>query len=224
MLVVLVVGYGGWRVVQDRFFDHLPQGTEAYAGGGGVTYAPAGHHYQVRLPVPPVESTASDTVDGQVYTAYNALIERLPDGWEMAVGTVAIGPRPGLTDEVLDEALLSTATGMAAAANATTKRAHDDHPRGLSRDRCLTRHRRRLPGQDAALLRRFERLLSARALVERCRQAVPRAHGLVPRRSVAERRRALNACVLARSPRPASGAPTCRERTGRTWWSRLRAG
>ncbi len=121
VLVVLVVAYGGWRVVQDRFFDHLPQGTEEYAGGGGVTYAPAGHHYQVRLPVPPVESTASDTVDGQVYTAYNALIERLPDGWEIAVGTVAIGPRPGLTDEVLDAALLSTATGMAAAANATTK-------------------------------------------------------------------------------------------------------
>jgi len=121
VLVVLVVAYGGWRVVQDRFLDHVPKGTEAYAGGGGVTYAPAGHHYQVRLPVMPVESTASDTVDGQVYTAYNAVIERLPDGWEMAVGTVAVGPRPGLADEVLDEALLSTATGMAAAAHATTK-------------------------------------------------------------------------------------------------------
>ena len=121
VLVVLAVGYGGFRVVQDRFFTNLPPGTEAYADGGGVAYAPAGHHYEVRLPVAPVESTASDTVNGQVYTAYNALIERLSDGWEMAVGTVEIGAQPGVTDTVLDEALLSTANGMAAAASATTK-------------------------------------------------------------------------------------------------------
>ena len=88
-------GTAAVRVVQDRFFTNLPPGTEAYTDGDGIDVRAGRPPLQVRLPVTPVESTASDTVERQVYTAYNALIERLSDGWEMAVGTVAIGAQPG---------------------------------------------------------------------------------------------------------------------------------
>jgi hypothetical protein len=83
---VLVVGIAGWRFVQAKL-NAPPAAVQAYIDGGGVTHAPAGAGYSVRLPETPSVTTAS--VNGGSVDV--ALTEA--DDWEAGVAVITL-PQP----------------------------------------------------------------------------------------------------------------------------------